>query len=182
MAQSKAELLEECLLSLFEKLQSNRQQNQRSLKSTLRTAWKMGSDLRIVEVDNGILQFKFSSQYQMEWVEKNGPWNFDNNLLLCWWRKDLSAANISLSQSPFWVQVWGLPFKLMTEEIGRDIGSKIGNYVETDKRSWQADQAKFMKVRVELQVDKSFWRGGYIYQIWRGREYQYGSLSSMRDS
>ena len=83
MAQSKAELLEECLLSLFEKLQSNRQQNQRSLKSTLRTAWKMGSDLRIVEVDNGILQFKFSSQYQMEWVEKNGPWNFDNNLLLC---------------------------------------------------------------------------------------------------
>ena len=43
----------------------------------------MGSDLRIVEVDNGILQFKFSSQYQMEWVEKNGPWNFDNNLLLC---------------------------------------------------------------------------------------------------
>ena len=82
-AQSKAELLEECLLSLFEKLQSNRQQNQRSLKSTLRTAWKMGSDLRIVEVDNGILQFKFSSQYQMEWVEKNGPWNFDNNLLLC---------------------------------------------------------------------------------------------------
>lgn len=180
MAQSKAELLEECLLSLFEKLQSNRQQNQRSLKSTLRTAWKMGSDLRIVEVDNGILQFKFSSQYQMEWVEKNGPWNFDNNLLLCWWRKGLSAANISFSQSPFWVQVWGLPFKLMTEEIGRDIGSKIGNYVETDKRSWQADQAKFMKVRVELQVDKSFWRGGYIYQIWRGREY--GSLSSMRDS
>ena len=44
----------------------------------------------------------------------------------------------------------------MTEEIGRDIGSKIGNYVETDKRSWQVDQAKFMKVRVELQVDKSF--------------------------
>ena len=63
---------------------------------------------------------------------------------------------ISFSQSPFWVQVWGLPFKLMTEEIGRDIGSKIGNYVETDKRSWQADQARFMKVRVELQVDKSF--------------------------
>ena len=31
---------------------------------------------------HGILQFKFRSRYQMEWVEKNGPWNFDNNLLL----------------------------------------------------------------------------------------------------
>jgi len=49
-------------------------------------------ELRIVDVGNGILQFKFSSQYQMEWVEKSGHWNFDNNLLLlCRWKK---GANI----------------------------------------------------------------------------------------
>ena len=29
--------------------------------------------MRIVEVGNGILQFKFSSKYKMKWVEKNGP-------------------------------------------------------------------------------------------------------------
>uniref|UniRef100_A0A7N2LHY1 Uncharacterized protein n=1 Tax=Quercus lobata TaxID=97700 RepID=A0A7N2LHY1_QUELO len=33
----------------------------------------------------------------------------------------------------------------MTEEAGRDIGSKIGRVIEVDKRSWQADQAKFMR-------------------------------------
>ena len=103
---SRAEWLEECQLSLFGKLLSNRQQNQRALKSTLRSAWKMGSDLRIVEVGNDILHFKFNSKYQMERVEKNGPWNFDNNLLLlCRWRKGLTAANISFSHSPFWVQI-----------------------------------------------------------------------------
>ena len=80
--QSRPEILEEYALSLFGRLQVNRQQNQRALKSTLRSAWKMGTDLKIVEVGNGIFQFKFSSQYQMEWMEKNGPWNFDNNLLL----------------------------------------------------------------------------------------------------
>ena len=80
--QSRPKILEECALSLFGRLQANRQQNQCALKRTLRSAWKMGSDLRIVKVGNDILQFKFSSQYQMEWVEKNGPWNFDNNLLL----------------------------------------------------------------------------------------------------
>ena len=42
----------------------------------------MGLDLRIVEVGNNILQFKFSSRYQMEWVERNGPWNFDNFLIV----------------------------------------------------------------------------------------------------
>nr|POF16171.1 hypothetical protein CFP56_24198 [Quercus suber] len=50
---SKPDLLEECALSLFGRLLGrllvDRQQNQQALKNTLRSAWKMGSDLRIVE-------------------------------------------------------------------------------------------------------------------------------------
>lgn len=48
-------LFEECSLSLFGGLLSDRQQNLRALKSMLRMAWKMGSNLRIVEVGNNIL-------------------------------------------------------------------------------------------------------------------------------
>ena len=163
---SRDELLEECHLSLFGKLLSDRQQNQRALKSTLRSVWRMGSDLRIVEVGNDILQFKFCSKHQLEWVEKNGPWNFDNNLLLLGrWRKGLTAANIIFSHTPFWVQVWGVPFELMTEETGRDIGNSMGNFVEMDKRSSQMDQAKFMRVRVELPIDKPLRRGGYLMDM-----------------
>ena len=55
---SKSNLLEECSLSLFGCLLSDRQQNQRALKSTLRSAWKMGSKLKIVDVGNSTLQFK----------------------------------------------------------------------------------------------------------------------------
>lgn len=76
------ELIEECSLNLFGRLLLDRHQNLKALKSTLRSAWKMGFDLRIVEVGNKILQFKFNSMYQLNWVERNGPWNFDNNLLL----------------------------------------------------------------------------------------------------
>lgn len=65
-----SDLIEECDLNLFGKLLSDRQQNQRALKSTLRATWKTGSDLRIVDVGNNIYQFKFSSEYQLEWVEK----------------------------------------------------------------------------------------------------------------
>nr|POF00284.1 hypothetical protein CFP56_29828 [Quercus suber] len=101
---SRADLLEECTLSLFGRLLTDRHQNLRALKSTLKSAWKMGSDLQIAEVGNNVLQFKFSSEYQLQWVERNGPWNFDNNLLLlCRWRKGLSASNITFTHSPFWV-------------------------------------------------------------------------------
>ncbi|KAL0008118.1 hypothetical protein SO802_009620 [Lithocarpus litseifolius] len=46
---SKPELLEECALSLFGRLLADRNQNLRAIKSTLRSAWKLGSDLRIVD-------------------------------------------------------------------------------------------------------------------------------------
>ena len=50
----RSDLLEECSLSLFGKIFSNRQQNQRALKNTLRSAWKMGSDLQIVDVGHNV--------------------------------------------------------------------------------------------------------------------------------
>ncbi|KAK7843868.1 hypothetical protein CFP56_011847 [Quercus suber] len=102
--QGRAELLKDWLLSLFGKLLSSRLQNQQALKGTLRAAWKMGSDLRILEV-------------------------------------------------------WGLPFELLSEETGKDIGNSIGIFVETDKRSGHTNQAKFMLIRVELQLDKPLRRG-----------------------
>ena len=83
--------------------------------------------------------------YQLEWVERSEPWNFENNLLLLSrWRRGLSSANLVFTHAPFWVQVWGLPFEYMIEEAGCDIGGKIGRVIEVDKWSWQADKAKFM--------------------------------------
>lgn len=151
---------------------------QRALKNTLRSAWKMGLDMRIVEVGNNIFQFKFSSKYQLEWVEKSGPWCFDNNLLLlCRWKKRLTSTDITFTHSPFWVQIWGLSFEHMSQEAGKDIGNRIGKFIEVDKRSWQSDQAKFMRVRVDLEIDKPLRRGGYIIstdgeRLWLSFKYE----------
>ena len=65
----KSDLLEECSLSLFNPLLAEKNQNLRVLKNTLRMAWKIGSDLQIVNVGNNILKFRFKFEYQMKWVE-----------------------------------------------------------------------------------------------------------------
>ena len=175
----KSDLLEECSLSLFGQLSADRNQNLRALKNTLRLAWKMGSDLQIVDVGKGILQFKFSLEYQMKWVEKNGPWNFENNLLLlCRWRRGLSAMNISFTHSPFWVQIWGLTFELMFDEVGGELGNNIGRFIEVDRRA-QSDQAKFMRIRVDLQLDKPLRRGEKLL-VWKVKNF--GLISSMKGS
>ena len=123
----------------------------------------MGSDLQIVEVGNSVLQFKFSSEYQLQWVERNGPWNFENNLLiLCRWRKGLSASNIIFTHSPFWVQIWDLPFEHMSMEVRRDLDNCLGNFIESDRRTGHYDQAKFIRIRVDLQLDKPLRRRGKV--------------------
>ena len=33
--------------------------------------------------------------------------------------------NIAFTHSPFWVQLWGLLFELMSKEIGHGIGGKV---------------------------------------------------------
>ena len=50
----------------------------------------------------------------------------------------------------------------MSEEVGKEIGGKLGRIVEVDKRSLQADQAKFIRVRIDLPIDKPLRRGGNI--------------------
>ena len=102
LGEGRFELLEECSLSLMGCLLTNRKQNQRALKNTLRLAWKVGLDLRIVKVGNDIYQFKFSNEHQLKWVESNGPCNFKNNLLLLQrWKRGVTANNIIFTHSPF---------------------------------------------------------------------------------
>ena len=58
----------------------------------------------------------------------------------------------------------------MTEEVGKDLGSKLGKYIESDKRPWLSEQAKFMQIRVDIPIDKPLQRGGNIVNL-EGEKY-----------
>ena len=48
----------------------------------------------------------------------------------------------------------------MSEEVCRDLSNSLERFIETDRRVGQSDQAKFMRVRVDLQLDKPLRQGG----------------------
>ena len=66
----------------------------------------------------------------------------------------------------------------MTEDFGREIGSKIGKVLEVDKRAIQADQAKFLRIRVEMQLDKPLRRGGGMLKMMKMKGF--GLILGMR--
>ena len=68
----------------------------------------------------------------------------------------------------------------MSLEVGEEIGNKIGRFIEVDRRSWKSDQAKFMRVHVDLEIDKPLRRGAYITssvgeRLWLSFSYEWES-------
>ena len=67
-----------------------------------------------------------------------------------------------LSHLPIWIQIWGLLFNLLLEEVGREIGSGMGQVVEVDTKALTVEQARFIRVRVEIPLNKPIHRGGSV--------------------
>ena len=156
-------ILEEWSLSLIGKFLGSRTFNQRAAKNLLRSVWKMGNDLKIVDIGEGLYQFKFSIESQMKWVLDNGPWSFENQLLvLRRWEIGMTPRSVKFTTVPMWVQVWGLPFDLINEDAGRDIGSGLGRVVDVDSKALSADQARFLRIRVEVPLSKPLRRGSPV--------------------
>ena len=159
-------ILEEFSLSLIGQFLTSKQINIRAANNLLRSMWKLGDDMKIIEMGEGLLQFKFLLESQMIWVWNNGPCCFDNHLLaLRWWEKGMSVRFITFSKQPFWIQVWGLPFNLINEEVGNDIGRSIGELVEVDCKAFNLDQSRFLRIRVEVPLNKPLRQEGLMISL-----------------
>lgn len=58
----------------------------------------------------------------------------------------------------------------MSVEVGRELGNSLGNFIESNHRTGYTDQAKFMRIRVNLQLDKPLRRGGKVANVY-GEEF-----------
>ena len=140
-------VLEEFSLSLIGKFLTTKPINIRAVKNLLRSMWKLGEDLKIIEVGEGLLQFKFSMESQLMWVWNNGPCCFDNHLLaLRQWEKGMPVRNVTFNKQPFWIQVCGLLFDLINEEAGSDIGQSISELMEVNCKAINSDQSQFLHI------------------------------------
>nr|POF08383.1 hypothetical protein CFP56_74328 [Quercus suber] len=63
------------------------------------------------------------------------------------------------------VLVWELPFDLINEDIGKDVGGGIGRVLEVDCKAIVVDQARFLRIQVELPLDKPIQRGAPMLSL-----------------
>lgn len=103
---SRDKILEDCSLSLLGHFLTERPFNKSIAKNLLRASWKLGNNLKIVDVVDDIFQFRFKLKSQMEWVLNKGLWSFENHLLVVQrWERGLTTQIITFPTIVLWVQV-----------------------------------------------------------------------------
>ena len=164
--------LEDWSLSLLGRFHTTKLINFRAAENHLRSAW---NDVKITDVGDGLFRFKFSTESQLKWVINNGPWSYDNHILLLRrWEKGMTAFSVNFQTVPMWVQVWGLPFNLINKEAGIDIGQGIGRVIDVDWKAIASDQARFLRVRVDVPLDTPIRREAPVLsdKVWVAFEYE----------
>ncbi|WJX65751.1 hypothetical protein P8452_50377 [Trifolium repens] len=115
--------------------------------------WRPVKGVTIKEAKTGLFLFRFNHPLDMEEVLRNGPWTFDNHLLVMERvHIGVQIENIPLFHADFWVQVHHLPTGLMKEAVGTQLANYIGSFVEYDKNNNSSLWRPYMRLRVKVDV------------------------------
>lgn len=107
------------------------------------------------EFGDGLILFQFFHKYDLQRIMEDGPWSFDQSLILMNQLQDnQKPEDVVLSRASFWVQVHGLSPGFLLETVARGVGDFIGIFEMADPRNFEGVRKEFMRVRVSVDVTK----------------------------
>lgn len=106
--------------------------NVRAMKSKLADLWKPVMVINIKVLKSGIYLFQFYHNDDMKWMMTNGPWSFNNAMLVTSTipmgiPMGEDPMKMSLNEIEFWIQIYDLPNGYMAESVGNGWGTFLGH-------------------------------------------------------
>ncbi|CAH9090917.1 unnamed protein product [Cuscuta epithymum] len=97
--------------------------------------------------------FTFYHPIDMKHVLEDGPWIFEQNLLVL---RALQPGDVPLlvplNEAEFWIQVHDIPYDFMNLGVARRIGNFVGKFVNWEKPQFDKKWKLYMRVRACLDV------------------------------
>ncbi|XP_050211681.1 uncharacterized protein LOC126661845 [Mercurialis annua] len=151
-ADAKAEL---CLVG---KLLTQKPYNLAHMKNALTSAWRLAKGFTIRDIGDELFVLEFYSKVDRNRILREGPWNFDKQLILLEpMSGNMQPNNMILKHCLVWVRIYNLPMNCRGMAAITKIGSKIGRIVEVDGESGECN--RYGRVRVNLDVSRPIYRG-----------------------
>ncbi|XP_074328295.1 uncharacterized protein At4g02000-like [Apium graveolens] len=115
--------------------------------------WKPKLGINIKVLTPGLFLFQFYHKDDMKWMMNNGPWSFDNAILVTNTipaRGDLTK--VPLNEVEFWIQIYDLPSGYMAESVGKQLGNFFGSFVSYDLSNNTSNWHEYMRIKIKVDV------------------------------
>ncbi|KAK3184896.1 hypothetical protein Dsin_032182 [Dipteronia sinensis] len=129
--------------------------NRDAFQTVISRIWKVRGEVEIEVINGNTYAFHFQFPDDRRKVLASGPWSFDDSLIVLeepTGKGELQSLKFCTAE--FWVQISNIPILCITKEIGRFLGSIIGDVREVDTGPSGDCLGKFFRVRVAIEVDK----------------------------
>uniref|UniRef100_A0A803P930 DUF4283 domain-containing protein n=1 Tax=Cannabis sativa TaxID=3483 RepID=A0A803P930_CANSA len=140
---------------LFCRIFSKKDYNPKQLKIFIAKHWQGRFAVDISNYECESLRITFDCEGDLRRVLSKEPWHFHNlHMILCLPSALENATIESVIITPFWVQVFRLPFLSKSEGLAKVIGNLIGTFVKVLEDSLNEGSCHFLRIRVEIDVFK----------------------------
>nr|POE57305.1 uncharacterized protein CFP56_35163 [Quercus suber] len=162
---------------LAAKFLTRRALNVEAIGRTFKPLWRAKKEFKVREAGDHILLFVFELESDAERVLANEPWTFDKHVVLLQ-RFDGStpARYLRFTKLKIWVQIHGLPMRMLDSETAIEIGETLGQVTPCENLCEQVG-GDFLRIQVEIDVSKPLCRGRRIAldeteEIWISFKYE----------
>ena len=131
-----------------------------ALRKNLKMLWKPNKGVQISEIEEDLFLVEFGDGRDKKKVMEMCPWSYEKQLILMQeFEGEMVPKEIKLQWVPFWVQMFNLPPKSMTREVGYEIGSKLGKVIDVDVAEKGVQWGNFLRVRIHFNATRKLIRG-----------------------
>ncbi|XP_060959209.1 uncharacterized protein LOC133030473 [Cannabis sativa] len=161
-------------INLLLRLFTIRPFNRPSLMKTLSQMWTSQCRFPVVvsEHSEGLFLVTFGCEGDKKRILDGQPWHFAQSLIV-FASPDHSfpvTADL-LHYIPFWVQVYGIPFRYKSYDLAKLIASGLGDLIQIDEDTIKEGTGPYLRGRFLLDVNKPLRRGINIRFLKMGREF-----------
>uniref|UniRef100_A0ACD5TWG8 Uncharacterized protein n=1 Tax=Avena sativa TaxID=4498 RepID=A0ACD5TWG8_AVESA len=133
--------------------------NSKQLVNYMKKVWKIRGVLETNQLADKRFVLEFSEEGDFEHVTRGGPWRYQNDDVLIRALKDgEDAETVPFETIPMWVQFAGVPFYLLSKELARELGSKLGHRISIDNNARGNICNKILRARVKIPVAQALRR------------------------
>jgi hypothetical protein len=104
-----------------------------ALERAMQKAWGLHGQAQFKDIGDNRFVVHFHSEGDWRHAMKNGPWQFDFNvILLKEFDGSIRPSDMIFDTMDIWVRVLDLPMDMMNRAYGELIGGWIGKYISVD--------------------------------------------------